>query len=255
MSTALRIIILVVEILAYILIFFLKFRHLKRNSTYAIKENINYVITAKTPETIAIAETTVSWIIMSGLVFLIYPDHIFLSYKKIASIAGFVIINFFYFLNFKLEKDLFKRKTSTKAYILILFFVLIYLIVAPNTEKLFNPKKIVDYDFEHYVYLVDEGLKPIGNGKIAEIVDKEGETTSYFFIVEDEDGNEVVEVVDKLNLFSCIDIPPYGMPYIEKYVEINKYTYPELRVDEAKEEVQVTYRFHINSEVITQIQM
>lgn len=255
MSTALRIVILVVEILAYILIFFLKFRRLKKKKSYVTKDNKKYVITSTTQEDIAILEMLISCTIMIAFVVWLYPQHIFLSYKKLASIAGFVIINFFYFLNFELEKDWFKRKKSTRAYILLFILALIFFIVAPNTEKQYNPKEIVDMDLEQYIYRVEEQLKPIGDGKIAEVVDESGKTTSYFFIMEDKEGNEIIEVVDRLKLSSCLDIYPDEDARIEKYVDVRKYTYPELKEETIEEEVRIEYRFYINPELITQIQM
>ena len=170
-------------------------------------------------------------------------------------VGAFLLNCSLWFLNNK-KRIAFYEKDGPSMSLLLLEVLFVIAIIIVNTHSIFQPEKIVDMDLEQYIYCVEEQLKPIGDGKIAEVVDESGKTTSYFFIIEDKEGNEIIEVVDRLELFSCLDIYPDEDARIEKYVDVRKYTYPELREETiVEEEFRIEYRFYINPELLTQIKM
>ena len=196
MSTALRIIILVVEVIAYIAIFWLKNRSLNKKHDYTdLDKKRRYVEFGMTSLTLLI-----------GIIFL-FPGHIFLSYKKIISVTAFIVLASIWFLNNKLRKGFYRDSIFSFMYLVITGVVLgtsIITISDANSSilepSILDPMLLVDSDFKTENFKVEDDLKSIGDSKIAEIIDEDGKTINYFFIIEDESGNTIMKVVKPLIL-------------------------------------------------------
>ena len=250
MSTAVRIIILVVEIIAYIAIFLLKNRSLKKKDNYTDSDKINRYI--------EFGMTSITLLI--GIIFL-FPGHIFLSYKKIVSVTFFIIMASLWFLNNKLRSNFLEGSTFSRVYFYITFILLSASIIGTSSansslskQSILEPMILVDFDFTSRIYQVEE-LENIGDSKIAEIIDEEGKTINYFFIIEDEYGNEIIEVVKPTELRYDFYNRPDEYAYIEKWVQTSIYSYPEKKMPNEEKIEFIDYVFMINEDLITQIKM
>ena len=251
MSTALRIIILVVEVIAYIAIFWLKNRSLNKKHDYTdLDKKRRYVEFGMTSLTLLI-----------GIIFL-FPGHIFLSYKKIISVTAFIVLASIWFLNNKLRKGFYRDSIFSFMYLVITGVVLgtsIITISDANSSilepSILDPMVLVDSDFTTENFKVEDDLKSIGDSKIAEIIDEDGKTINYFFIIEDESGNTIMKVVKPTEVRYEHYNRTNEHAYIEKWVRTSVYAHSERKSPNEEKVESIEYVFAINENLITKIKM
>lgn len=252
MSTALRIIILVVEIIAYIAIFLFKNRSLKKKDDYTdLDKKRRYVEFGMT-----------ILLLLIGIIFL-FPGHIFLSYKKIISVTAFIVLASIWFLFNKLRKNLYEGDVKYSiVYVVITGFALEGLILGiwcANSSilepSILDPMVLVDSDFTTETFQVEDDLKSIGDSKIAEIIDEDGKTINYLFIIEDESGNAIMKVVKPTELSYEEYNRTNEHAYIEKWVRTSVYSHSEKKVPNEEKVESIEYVFAINENLIRKIKM
>ena len=228
MSTALRIIILVVEVIAYIAIFWLKNRSLNKKQDYTdLDKKRRYVEFGMTSLTLLI-----------GIIFL-FPGHIFLSYKKIISVTAFIVLASIWFLNNKLRKGFYRDSIFSFMYLVITGVVLgisIITISDANSSilepSILDPMVLVDSDFTTENFKVEDDLKSIGDSKIAEIIVVKPTEVRY-------------EHYNRTNEHA----------YIEKWVRTSVYAHSERKSPNEEKVESIEYVFAINENLITKIKM